>query len=52
MASFTVVDSFKKVIKANTGKESMVLNKIPEAIQNVGDLESDCASVFWNNSIK
>ena len=52
VALFTFVDTSKKVIKANKGNDRMVLNKIPEAIQNAGNLERDCASVFWNNSIK
>ena len=52
VALFTFVGSSKKVIKAKTGKERIVLNKIPEDIQNAGNLERDCTSVFWNNSIK
>ena len=41
MVLFSLVDNSKKVIKANTGNESMVLKNIPEAIQKAGNLESD-----------
>ena len=46
VALLTLFDSSKKVYSANNGKESTVLKKIAEEIQNAGDLERDCASVF------